>query len=565
MEQREQVAWNVLTDPWLEVGRTDGRSEVLSPQNVLQQAADIVTIRADSPLDVFAAYRFLLTLLYWKAGDCGGIKALRKEMLGGTVPHIVRKGISSETDKFSLFDSEKPFLQDPAVCEEKLANYKSSGSFFMEFSCGTNIAHFHHGDDASSRLCLRCLTIGMMRVIPWTQSGGSGLTPSVHGAPPIQVLAIGGTLTETLGLNLVPFDQSIPAGTAIWSGAFTPNDFGKVATEWSPIAYMEALTWNPRLIWIPAPEKGGNCWRCGAGPEKYTVGRIVYKKNENTKKPGDAYKFAWRNPTAFYQDVPLDATKKERELEHATTKSGNEKSAFLEKDTISRLFPKEGPRPVAMVQRENPEHRGWGLFIPCTNAANNKSFDVRMIRVDELSQASLEQIRLDMPEKLRRSCDGWRVPPNPPERSRAFIRATKRLTDTDWACLALADRSMDESPEAFDLFSGLYWNLRNRKQSLPSRQVAWLLLKLMASVPARLRIARSDANWNPLDKLKTRQPLPPRDQKKGVLREYPRSFPDIRLLEVQLREILRKNIHSRNPETVNWRLLADQINYLLNR
>ena len=565
MERQEQVAWNVLTDRWLEVERPDGRPEVLSPRDALQQAADIQTIRADSPLDIFAAYRFLLTLLYWKADECGGIKALREELLGGTVPQVVREGISSEGDRFSLFDSEKPFLQDPAVCGEKLRNYKSSGSFFMEFSCGTNIAHFHHGDDASTRLCLRCLTAGMMRVIPWTQSGGRGLRPSVHGAPPIRLLAIGDTLAETLGLNLVGFDSSIPKGTPTWSGAFKPGNFGKVSVEWSPIAYMEALTWNSRLIWIPAAEKGWNCWRCGADPESFTVGRLVYQGNENTKKPDNKFNFPWRDPSAFYPEIPFNATKKEQALEYVSAKSTREKSAFVERDIASVLFPQEGPCPVAAVQLENPDHSRWELFVPCVNASDNKSFDVRMIQVNELSRTSLEQNRLKMPQKIRESCDGWRIPFNPPARSRAFVEATRRLTDTDWACLASADRSMDKSPEAFDLFSGLYWSLRKKKRTVPSRQVAWLMLKLMASVPARLRTSDSDDKWNPLDELKTRQPLPAGNHKKGVLREYPMKLPDTRRLEVQLREILRKNTHSRHPKTINWPLLADQLNDLLGR
>jgi len=405
----------------------------------------------------------------------------------------------------------------------------------------------------------------MMRVIPWTQSGGRGLTPSIHGAPPIRLLAVGNTLAETLGLNLVPFAPNTPAGTASWSGAFKPGDFGKAAAEWFLVPYMEALTWNPRLISIPTPEEGWDCWRCGAGPESYTVGKIAYKKNDNTQKPQSEYRFIWRDPAAFYQDVPPDATKKERELEYVTVKSANERTAFLEGDTISLLFPEEGPCPVAAVQRENPKHLGWGLFIPCTNAANNKAFDVRMIRVDEFSKASLEQIRLDMPEKIPKSLDGWRAPPNPPSRSQAFIRATQRLTDTDWASLASADRSMNKSPEAFDLFSGLYWGLRNKNRPVPSRRVAWLILKLMASVPARLRTPASGEKWSPLDELKRRQPLPRADYRKGVLQEYPIRLPDTHRLEMQLREIFRTNTCREHPKPINWRLLSDQIDNLLGR
>ena len=561
MEQREHVAWNVLTDPWLQVERMDGRSEMLSPLGAVQQAADIQTIQADSPLDVFAGYRFLSTLLYWKADQCGGIKALRKELLEGAVPKVVREQIVGETDTFNLFDSKKPFLQDPGLSGEKLNKYKSSASFFMEFSCGTNLAHFHHGDDASARLCLRCLTAGMIRVIPWTQSGGRGLRPSVHGAPPIRVLAIGDTLAETLGLNLVAFDSRIPKGTPTWSGAFKPGNLGKVSVEWSPIAYMEALTWNSRLIWIPAAEKGWNCWRCGADSESFTVGRLVYQGNENTKKPDNKFNFPWRDPSAFYPEIPFNATKKEQALEYVSAKSTREKIAFVERDIASVLFPRESPCPVAAVQLENPDHSGWELFVPCVNASDNKSFDVRIIEIDELSRTCIEQNRLQMPQKIRESCDGWRIPFNPTARSRAFVEAAGCLTQTDWMCIAAADGSMAQSPEAFDLFSGLYWNLRSRKRPLPPRQVAWLILKLMASVPASLRTVNPNAEWSPLEDINTRQ-LPAEiggKQRKHVLREYPVKFPSPRRLEVRLRNILERNARSRSPRSINWEFLCDQI------
>ena len=211
--------WNVLTDRWLEVMDHDAKAGFTSPLEALSQASSIHRLLAASPLDLFAAHRFLLTLLYWQADAGGGVQAVRESLLRGDVPRAVLDAISREACRFGLFDERTPFLQDVSARDAKT---KSAGSLFGELACGTNIAHFHHGDDENMRLCIRCATLGMLRVIPWSQSGGAGLTPSVHNAPPITAIALGRDLTVTLGLNLIPLD--VDPGAARWTGHFGPSD-----------------------------------------------------------------------------------------------------------------------------------------------------------------------------------------------------------------------------------------------------------------------------------------------------------------------------------------------------
>lgn len=44
-------------------------------------------------------------------------------------------------------------------------------------------------------------------------------------------------------------------------------------------------------------------------------------------------------------------------------------------------------------------------------------------------------------------------------------------------------QQLDESVEGFDLFSGLWWPLRQESQHAPRREVAWLIAKLYAFSP----------------------------------------------------------------------------------
>ena len=46
-----------------------------------------------------------------------------------------------------------------------------------------------------------------------------------------------------------------------------------------------------------------------------------------------------------------------------------------------------------------------------------------------------------------------------------------------------AGQGLDETVDGFDLFTGLWWPLRQRNQRAPRREVAWLVAKLYAVCP----------------------------------------------------------------------------------
>ena len=68
--------WNVLTSPWLGVMTPRAELDTCSPLEALRRGKHIQCIATASPLDQFAALRFLLTLLYWKANTAGGVALL---------------------------------------------------------------------------------------------------------------------------------------------------------------------------------------------------------------------------------------------------------------------------------------------------------------------------------------------------------------------------------------------------------------------------------------------------------------------------------------------------------
>ena len=527
----ESNEWNVLTTPWLEVMDLEARHQRVSVLDALRTAANVHQIVSPSPLDLFAAHRFLLTLLYWQSPVCGGVEKLRESLLGGRIPPAVLKALEAEEGRFNLFHPKYPFLQDPSVRDAKGL---PASSLFSEMASGTNVAHFHHGNDDTSWLCLRCATLGMLRLVPWTQSGGAGKQPAVHGAPPVVPLAIGGTLCETLGLNLVPVSAAL--GKPQWSGQFTP--LGRKAG----IELLEGLTWNPRRVHLRAACDPAMCYQCG---EKSlpTVGPIVFEKNPACKQEGDAIQ-GWRDPAAFYK--PED---------HRTTKTGRESDAAVGDDLrrvfIQRFGKKTEPAPVSQVVQTNPDHGAWLVVMPCTNPANNKSSDHRVETLAGFTGEAPKRAthwedrvpweagdeRLLQPQGSRRPMKGMY----------RLVFAAMQLDGTAWSVLAnAAGHSMDKDPAAFDIFTGIYWPLRNKHSTLPSRNAAWMALKLMATAgrgrPSPGNRSGSFQPWMHLNPAAS-----PAKQKR-----YPRAVPTGSRLEAELREIIRK-ASAESPSTqIDW-------------
>jgi CRISPR type I-E-associated protein CasB/Cse2 len=65
-----------------------------------------------------------------------------------------------------------------------------------------------------------------------------------------------------------------------------------------------------------------------------------------------------------------------------------------------------------------------------------------------------------------------------------YIATLARLKVGDLGLLrAVADAPLDASLTGFDLFTGLWWPLRQRYVNAPRRDVAWLVAKLYAFAP----------------------------------------------------------------------------------
>lgn len=473
--------WNVLEERWIDAAALDGAWRVVSPLEALKQAARLRALAASSPLDEFAIHRFLVTLIYWKADAAGGLTAVREALLSGIVPPELLAAISAERGSFDLFDPKRPFLQDPAAADPKPT--KPVGSLFAEIATGTNIAHFDHSRDMNSPLCVPCVVRGMLRLVPWSQQGGAGYSPAIHGAPPIAVIPKGVTLAETIRFSLV--ELSAPLGAPVWTGTFRRSSFdGKI-----PV--LEALTWNPRRVRLPLPEFNGRCTLCGAhGP---VVLGLAFKSNAAVRpdqpRNDDATPNRWSDPAFTYSE---DSSR--------LIKSSSDAAAATATDIGIPLRAPDGTGSSST----------FTVVVPCTNQA--KTYDHRRIEVRVLSE--LQQSRpshhgadsLELADEARPLSDaalGWpttAVGPSVRVSIERFVSAAlAALSDADWLLLRRAlGRSMNADPEAFAVFSGVYWRVRSGGRSSFRRDGAWMLVKLMALSSSSQREAPSDGLLAPL-------------------------------------------------------------------
>lgn len=512
--------WNILERAWIDAAALDGSWRVISPIEAIAKAATLRTLAASSPLDEFAIHRFLTTLLYWTADRVGGIRTLRDELVKGSVPSNLVAEILSERDRFNLFDPRHPFLQDPTAADSEPG--KPVGSLFAELATGTNIAHFDHSRDFESPLCVPCVLRGLLRLVPWSQAGGAGLTPSIHGAPPIAFVPRGATLAETLSLLLV--DVSVPLGSPTWSGTFSPTNPDKA------IPLLEGFTWNPRRVHIPPPSTEGNCHLCGA--KGAVVERISYKKNERVKKQkgadGKSESFDWH-------DRAFVSSSKTSEPIRSSSESGGAIS-----DDLRLLYGAEAKSSGAPIS--------VSVVVPCTNPANNKTYDHRRVEVSvlpELARCRPDHhganglLLGDRNNPLSEAAVGWQTPVVPPavrEVIRKFVAsAAAALNDEDWILLRQAvGLSMEEDPRAFAVFTAIYWRVRAGGRSWFHREAAWMLLKLMSLAPSDRRNTSTDGLLAPLlEALPTRQSSRTRREQEAS-EPYPVAPPRGHALELAL-------------------------------
>lgn len=134
-----------------------------------------------------------------------------------------------------------------------------------------------------------------------------------------------------------------------------------------------------------------------------------------------------------------------------------------------------------------------------------------------------------------------------------FIETLASLKAGDLGRLRnLADLSLDESVDGFDLFAGLWWPLRQKNQRAPRREVAWLVAKLYAVCP----LAQA------CDKTLARQLGRVRFSDKGAWDRHQQRFDELLLLPLSAIEPALRwglTLVADNGKELDWVQLTDEL------
>lgn len=337
-------SFDVLSEPWIPVVRSDGSLGECGLRNCMEQAHTLKEIRDPSPIVEYGLYRlmvaFLLDVLIChgqRPQDTFDLEELLQE--GRVDPGMLTAYLEGCGDVFHLFHPARPFLQIAMDGSKS----KPLAGIFPAMASGTNVGHWHHVPENDVAVSAPEAARLLATVAPFMTAGGAGLSPSINGSPAIYALPVGDNLFHTLVLNLpLRSDQDSGAGAVAWRDARVPG------TERSQATATEALTWRPRCIQL-LPE---------VGPDgRISVGRMRFEKGDSTRlswiDAGLAYKYDKEKvtPIRMREHRPLwrDAgvLLLLNDLEHGR---GEERVSFKRPDVVDHAFELAPPGSDVSVQ-----------------------------------------------------------------------------------------------------------------------------------------------------------------------------------------------------------------------
>jgi CRISPR system Cascade subunit CasA len=282
-------SFDLVTTPWIPVVGQDGQTREVGLCDALVEAHTLSGITDPMPIVEFGLYRLLVAMVL-DIFEPRRVKDLGELLQSGSFDRSkVDSYFKKYADRFDLFDEDHPFLQTPHM---EASEAKPVAALLPAIPSGTNALHFHHADENDFAVCPAAAARLLTSVAPFMTAGGSGLSPSINGAPPWYVLVLGSNLFETLLLNV----QAAP---------MTPSPQGKAPPAWrderapggtrTQTSLLEALTWRPRRIQL-IPGDGGTCSLSGRASDV-----IVRKMRFTAGDRADPTMIAWRDPSVPYE------------------------------------------------------------------------------------------------------------------------------------------------------------------------------------------------------------------------------------------------------------------------
>ncbi len=254
-----KFSFDLVNQKWIPVVTTDFKAQKAGLAELLMSAHAIKEISAATPIETVVLYRLCLSLLHamievtedkWKS--VWGNKQFD--------PQVIHNYFEKWSNRFDLFDPQKPFLQDSSLVYEP----EPASSLLGHFSSGNDSTLFNHNtNNDTKKFSPPEAVMGLLSILSFgvggTKRKGSPLTDG-YCARGIVFLVKGSNLFETLMLNLY-------APSELTDYRLTRRGDDKPAWEMDdpyesnvrrPYGLMDHLTWlNRRVLLLPTFKPDG--------------------------------------------------------------------------------------------------------------------------------------------------------------------------------------------------------------------------------------------------------------------------------------------------------------------
>lgn len=304
------MTFNLVDQPWISVVSRDWQRRDVSLTELFTSWRTLREVQADNPPTTLALYRFLLAILhraYQGPKNIDHWEEIRKDDGKKAIAYL-----DQWRDRFDLFHSEYPFMQDASI------NEKDAGEVYL--------ASVLHGNNTSTVFCHEhqwssaLLTISeaarlVLRLHNFDTGGRkTGATDSAAVLPLMDaanVLVRGDTLYETLLLNLMEYDPARDKPSPV-TGDDLPcwEAKSQKPKERIPAGYIDYLTYQWRRVKLfvqdgqvvkvalhPGDRVPKNVstsqWECGIAYIKTKKGLMTVRLNSSRS--------LWRDSAVFLQ------------------------------------------------------------------------------------------------------------------------------------------------------------------------------------------------------------------------------------------------------------------------
>ena len=306
--------YSVMTEPVIPVMFSNGCYQEIGIRDVFLQAHEITDLQCQSPLEEYAVFRLLVAITMdilrperWV--DRGNL--LEK---GRFNPQMVENYIcqcEKDGPRFDLFDPVHPFMQTAyeAALDEKAS--KPVATLSVSLPSGNNHIFLDHRPESIPVMSPAEAFRALITLYVFCTAAAQGYPSGVNNTPPVYTRILGGTLYETLILNMLGTKEHPQIEDGYDAAPWRTETKVIPKEEAASISMMEGLTWMPRracllrdddgLIRKVALQQGRNF----RGNELWRDPHVAYycsKKGEWISQKPQAGRALWRDISTLLAD-----------------------------------------------------------------------------------------------------------------------------------------------------------------------------------------------------------------------------------------------------------------------